>query len=63
MNDALRSEGPNASGSVEHLPFHFDYLEVREGIRSALAFQHDDAAFRGSVAIATLAILAPAAFV
>jgi hypothetical protein len=40
MNEALRLEGPNASGGVEHLPFHFDFLDVRDGIENAHAFQH-----------------------
>jgi hypothetical protein len=45
MNEALRLEGVNASGGVEHPPFHFDYLDVAEGITNAHAFQHADFAF------------------
>lgn len=45
MNEALGSEGVNASGGIEHPPFHFDYLEVSDGIKNALAFQHEDFSF------------------
>jgi hypothetical protein len=39
MNEALRLEGPNASGGVEHPPFHFDFVDVSDGIKNAHAFQ------------------------
>ena len=45
MNEALRLEGINASGGVEHPPFHFDYLEVTRGIRNAHAFQYGGFSF------------------
>lgn len=45
MNETLRLEGVNASGGVQHPPFHFDYLAVGAGIRNALAFQHADFSF------------------
>lgn len=45
MNEALRLEGVNASGSVEQPPFHFDYLDVSGGITNAHAFQHGGFAF------------------
>jgi len=45
MNEALRLEGVNASGGVEHLPFHFDYLAVSGGVANAHAFQAEDFAF------------------
>jgi hypothetical protein len=35
MNEALRSEGINASGGVEHPPFHFDYIDVADGTANA----------------------------
>ena len=45
MNEALRLEGVNASGGVEHPPFHFDYIDVSGGIRNAHAFEHGDFSF------------------
>jgi len=45
MNETLRLESVNASGGVQHPPFHFDYLEVGAGIKNALAFQHADFSF------------------
>jgi hypothetical protein len=45
MNEALRLEGANASGGVKHLPFHFDYLDVSDGIPNALAFEDGGFAF------------------
>ncbi len=45
MNEALRMENVNASGGVEHPPFHFDYLEVNDGTRNAHAFQHEGFSF------------------
>jgi len=45
MNEALRLEGVNASGGVEHPPFHFDYLDAAEGVTNAHAFQHAGFAF------------------
>lgn len=46
MNEELLSEGVNVSGGVEHPPFHFDYIEVNNGIPpNAHAFQHDGYAF------------------
>jgi len=45
MNEALRLEGVNASGGVEHPPFHFDYLDVSAGITNAHAFEHGGFAF------------------
>ena len=45
MNEALRLEGLNASGGVQHPPFHFDYLDVSDGIKNAHAFQHADFSF------------------
>jgi hypothetical protein len=45
MNEALRLEGVNASGGVEHSPFHFDYLDVSAGITNAHAFEHGGFAF------------------
>jgi hypothetical protein len=45
MNEALRSEGVNASGGVEHPPFHFDYLKVQGGVKNAHAFQYGSFAF------------------
>lgn len=39
VNEALSLEGPNASGGVEHPPFHFDYVEVHSPIQNAHAFQ------------------------
>jgi hypothetical protein len=35
----------NASGGVEHPPFHFDYLDVSDGIKNALAFQEGGFSF------------------
>jgi hypothetical protein len=29
MNAALRLENTNASGGVQHPPYHFDYLQVK----------------------------------
>ena len=40
MNKALSQEGVNASGGVEHPPFHFDFLDVTCGTENAHAFQH-----------------------
>lgn len=40
MNEALRLEGPNASGGVEHPPFHFDYVAVHSRIENAHAIRH-----------------------
>ena len=45
MNETLRLEGVNASGGIQHPPFHFDYLDVGVGIKNALAFQHADFSF------------------
>jgi len=45
MNETLRLEGVNASGGIQHPPFHFDYLDVGDGIKNALAFQHADFSF------------------
>lgn len=45
MNDALRSENTNASGGTEHPPYHFDYVEVRDDIKNAHAFQHEGFSF------------------
>jgi hypothetical protein len=45
MNEALRLESANASGGVDHPPFHFDYLDVRDGTRNAHAFEHGGFAF------------------
>ncbi len=45
MNEALRLEGENSSGGIEHLPFHFDYLDASDGIRNAHAFQHEGFSF------------------
>ena len=45
MNETLRLEGVNASGGVQHPPFHFDYLAVGAGIKNALAFQDADFSF------------------
>jgi hypothetical protein len=45
MNEALRSEGPNASGGVEHPPFHFDFVDVEGSIKNAHAFQHAGLSF------------------
>jgi hypothetical protein len=45
MNEALLSENTNASGGTEHPPYHFEYLEVREGIKNAHAFQHEGFSF------------------
>ena len=45
MNEALRLEGVNAPGGVEHPPFHFDYLAVSSGVANAHAFQVKDFAF------------------
>ncbi len=45
MNEELQSEGVNASGGVQHPPFHFDYLDVGAGIKNAHAFQHADFSF------------------
>jgi hypothetical protein len=48
MNNALRAESVNASGGVEHPPFHFDYIEVKRDAKNAnnaLAFQHNGFAF------------------
>jgi hypothetical protein len=40
MNEALRLEGPNASGGVTHPPFHFDYIAVEDRTENAHAFEH-----------------------
>src|ERR1017187_8838971 len=45
MNGALRLEGPNASGGIEHPPFHFDFIDVKNGIKNAHAFQHAGLSF------------------
>ncbi len=48
MNSALRAESVNASGGVEHPPFHFDYIEVKRDAKNAhnaLALQHNGFAF------------------
>jgi|SRR5882672_67012 len=51
MNVALQSESVNASGGVEHPPFHFDYLEVKgrtqvnDPAKNAHAFQHSGFSF------------------
>jgi hypothetical protein len=50
MNGALRSETKNASGSTEHPPYHFDYIEVSVDIdskrpKNAHAFQHEGFSF------------------
>jgi hypothetical protein len=47
INTALQLENVNASGGVEHPPFHFDYIEVKDGInaKNAHAFQHGGFSF------------------
>src|ERR1017187_19373 len=45
MNGALRLEDVNASGGVEHPPFHFDYIQVSDGTKNAHAFQHGGFSF------------------
>jgi hypothetical protein len=45
MNAALHLENSNASGGVEHPPFHFDYIEVRRDTKNAHAFQYEGFAF------------------
>jgi hypothetical protein len=40
MNNALHCENVNASGGVQHPPFHFDYIEVEDGTKNAHAFQY-----------------------
>jgi hypothetical protein len=45
MTSALTLENTNASGGTPHPPFHFDYLEVKGGIRNALAFQYEGFSF------------------
>jgi len=45
MNEALRLEGVNASGGVEHPPFHFDYLDVNQDVINAHAFQYGGFSF------------------
>jgi hypothetical protein len=45
MNEALRLEGPNASGGIEHPPFHFDFIDVKDGIKNAHAFQYAGLSF------------------
>jgi hypothetical protein len=45
MNEALRLEGVNASGGVEHAPFHFDYLDVNQRVVNAHAIPHPDFLF------------------
>jgi len=45
MNLALQSENANASGGVEHAPFHFDYLEVKDDTKNAHAFYHEGFSF------------------
>jgi len=45
MNTALGLENANASGGVEHPPFHFDYLDVIDGTKNAHAFQHEGFSF------------------
>jgi len=45
INEALRLEGPNASGGIEHLPFHFDFVDVKHEIKNAHAFQYAGLSF------------------
>lgn len=45
MNGALRLENANASGGVEHPPFHFDYVQVSNDAKNAHAFQHNGFSF------------------
>jgi hypothetical protein len=46
INSALRSENVHASGGVEHPPFHFDYIEVKDRTkRNAHAFQYNGFSF------------------
>jgi len=45
MNEALRLEGVNASGGIQHSPFHFDYLDVGDGMKNAHAFQYSGFSF------------------
>jgi hypothetical protein len=46
ISEELRAEGIKASGGVEHPPFHFDYIDVSDGVPpNAYAFQHDGYAF------------------
>ncbi len=45
INGALLLENVNASGGVEHPPFHFDYIQVDDGSKNAHAFQHEGFAF------------------
>jgi len=45
MNTALALENANASGGVEHPPFHFDYLEVSDGTKNAHAFRYEGFSF------------------
>jgi hypothetical protein len=45
MNSALQLENANASGGVQHPPYHFDYVQVNDGTRNAHAFQHGGFSF------------------
>lgn len=45
MNEAIQLEGVNASGGVQHPPFHFDYVNVSDGTKNAHAFQYEGYAF------------------
>jgi hypothetical protein len=45
INEALRLENANASGGVEHPPFHFDYLVAPDEIKNAHAFQREGFSF------------------
>jgi hypothetical protein len=45
MSTALRLVSANASGGIRHPPYHFDYLQVKDGTRNALAFQHEGFSF------------------
>jgi hypothetical protein len=44
INEALRKENTNASGGVEHPPFHFDYVDSAVE-KNAYAFQHEGFSF------------------
>jgi hypothetical protein len=44
-NDSLSSERINASGGVEHPPFHFDFPDVQGEIKNAHAFEYEEFAF------------------
>ncbi len=45
MSTALRLESANASGEVPHPLYHFDYLQVKDGTRNAIAFQYEGFSF------------------